>query len=213
MFVLFLLNGEKLTPSAQPAPTDKLWSSVMSGQDIPHPPLYQSPQFQHEFPSLSAGDGGPTRTGSDAPYPSGLSLRPQTEGSWTQGGQRPAGGESTGPPRPASGPLGAPPQLSAQVGLPQQQPFPPQIRGVMPSFMYKGSNFQQGSGVGIQNQNTPSPVNGRGNRPVDNRPPRLTDREPEEVTPRPIIKEEELSRMDEFGKDMGWAESDEIDYK
>lgn len=22
-----------------------------------HPPAYQSPQFQHEFPSLSAGDG------------------------------------------------------------------------------------------------------------------------------------------------------------
>lgn len=69
-----------MTTSVQPAPTDKLWSSVMSGQES-HPPLYQSVQFQHEFPSLSSGDGGPTRTGSDAPqYPSGLSLRPQTEG-------------------------------------------------------------------------------------------------------------------------------------
>lgn len=60
------------TPTAQTAPAnDKLWSTVMGGQD-PHPPLYQSPQFQHEFPSLSSGDGGPTRTGSDAPqYPSG----------------------------------------------------------------------------------------------------------------------------------------------
>lgn len=108
----------------------------MSSQEVPHPPLYQSPQFQHEFPSLSSGDGGPTRTGSDAPYPSGLSLRPQTEGSWTQGGQR-TGSEAAGPPRPGSVPPGAPPQLSAQAGLPppQQQPFPPQIRGVMPSFV------------------------------------------------------------------------------
>ncbi|XP_018565350.1 protein PRRC2A isoform X2 [Anoplophora glabripennis] len=211
-------HGKQLTPSVQPAPTDKLWSSVMSCQDAPHPPLYQSPQFQHEFPSLSSGDGGPTRTGSDAPYPSGLSLRPQTEGSWTQGGQRP-GTEAAGPPRSSSVPPGAPPQLSAQAGLPppqQQQQFPPQIRGVMPSFMYKGSNFQQGSGIGIQNQNTPSPVNGRGGaaRPADNRPPRLADRdrEVEDIVPRPIIKDEELTRMAEIGKDMGWADSDEIDY-
>jgi len=50
-----------------PAPTagtsggDKLWSAVTSGgqQDgnSAHPPAYQSAQFQHEFPSLSAGDG------------------------------------------------------------------------------------------------------------------------------------------------------------
>ncbi|KAJ8917990.1 hypothetical protein NQ315_011443, partial [Exocentrus adspersus] len=215
-------HNKQLTPSAQPVPTDKLWSSVMSNQEAPHPPLYQSPQFQHEFPSLSSGDGGPTRTGSDAPqYPSGLSLRPQTEGSWTQGGQRP-GAEPAGPPRPGSVPPGAPPQLSAQAGLPpspQQQPYPPQIRGVLPSFMYKGSNFQQGSGIGIQNQNTPLPVNGRGgnmSRSMDNRPPRLADRDRdrdvEDVMPRPIIRDEELSRMAEISKDMGWADSDEIDY-
>ncbi|KAG5873173.1 hypothetical protein JTB14_023930 [Gonioctena quinquepunctata] len=210
---------KQLTPTAQPVPTDKLWSSVMSNQEPPHPPLYQSPQFQHEFPSLSAGDGGPTRTGSDTPqYPSGLSLRPQTEGSWTQGGQRPvgiAGAENTGVARPGSAHQGAPPQLSVQVGQQQQQqPFPPQIRGVMPSFMCKGSNFQQpAAGIGIQNPPTSSmPINGRSSRPVDNRPPRLADRDTDEVVPRPIIKEEELSRMDEISKDVGWAESDEIDY-
>lgn len=81
--------------------------------------------------------------------------------------------------------------------------------------MYKGNNFQQGPGIGVQNsQNMPSPINGRSHRPADNRPPRLGDRgEVEEVAPRPIIREEELSRMDEISKDMGWAESDEIDYK
>ncbi|CAH1184606.1 unnamed protein product [Phyllotreta striolata] len=212
-----------MTSSAQPAPTDKLWSSVMSGQES-HPPLYQSVQFQHEFPSLSSGDGGPIRTGSDAPqYPSGLSLRPQTEGSWTQGGQRSlgppgTGGEGAVQGKPGAAHLGAPPQLPVQVGIQQQQqqqqqqPFPPQIRGVMPSFMYKGSNFQQGPGIGVQNsQNMAAPVNGRSHRPIDNRPPRLADRDIEDM-PRPIIKEEELSRMDEISKDMGWAESDEIDY-
>lgn len=85
--------------------------------------------------------------------------------------------------------------------------------------MYKGS-FPQGSGIGNQNQNmvapTPGPpVNGRGtHRPIESRPPRLIDREPgEEVVSRPIIKEEELNRMDEISKDAGWAESDEIDYR
>ncbi|CAH0559632.1 unnamed protein product [Brassicogethes aeneus] len=47
-------------------------------------------------------------------------------------------------------------------------------------------------------------VGGRG-------PPRLADAG-EESAPRPIIKEEELSRMDEIGSDMGWAVQDEIDY-
>ncbi|XP_074028927.1 no circadian temperature entrainment isoform X2 [Leptinotarsa decemlineata] len=207
---------KQLTPTAQPVPADKLWSSVMTGQEVPQPPLYQSPQFQHEFPSLSAGDGVPTRTGSDAPqYPSGLSLRPQTEGSWTQGGQKSVGAqgaENSGSGRPGPAHQGSPPQLSVQVGQ-QQQPFPPQIRGVMPSFMCKGSNFQQGPGTGNQNPSTlPTSINGRGGRPLDNRPPRLAERDGEEVAPRPIIKEEELNRMDEIGKDMGWAESDEIDY-
>lgn len=84
--------------------------------------------------------------------------------------------------------------------------------------MYKGSGFQQAPGIGIQNQNTGPPpgptVNGRNaSRPLDSRP-RLTDREPgEEVVSRPIIREEELNRMDEISKDAGWAESDEIDYK
>lgn len=86
--------------------------------------------------------------------------------------------------------------------------------------MYKGNNFQQGPGVGIQNQNSAAPpsgppMNGRSAaRPMDSRPARLVDREPgEEVISRPIIKEEELNRMDEISKDAGWTESDEMDYK
>lgn len=149
----------------QTAPTDKLWSSVTSGyQDgaaggATHPPLYHSQQFQHEFPTLSSGDGGPIRTGLDAPpYPTtaggssgagavGLSLRPQTEGSWSQGGQRGnsniAGDASGGQVRPGTAAhLGGPPQLPPQVGLQaHQQPFSSQIRSVMPPFVSKSVFF------------------------------------------------------------------------
>lgn len=83
---------------AQPAATaDKSWSAVMAGAELlGQPPPYQSPQFQHEFPSLSAGDGTTVavtqRGGSDMQYGPGPSLRPQTEGSWIQGGSRSASG-------------------------------------------------------------------------------------------------------------------------
>ncbi len=33
------------------------------------------------------------------------------------------------------------------------------------------------------------------------------------ILPRPIIKEEDLVRMDDIGRDAGWAVSDDIDYK
>lgn len=86
--------------------------------------------------------------------------------------------------------------------------------------MYKGSGFQQGPGIGSQNQNTAAPppgpsVNGRSaTRPMESRPPRLMDREPgDEVISRPIIREEELNRMDEISKEAGWTESDDIDYR
>ena len=73
--------------------------------------------------------------------------------------------------------------------------------------MYKGSFATGGTGAPTQ---TPPPMNGR-NRPENRPPPRLVD--PDEITPRPIIKEEELSRMDEIDKDMGWTCHDDIDYK
>nr|CAH7745034.1 unnamed protein product [Callosobruchus chinensis] len=251
---------------------DKLWSSVMGGHPegggSGHPPLYQSVQFQHEFPSLDGvppartPDGQNAYVGAAQPGGGGLSLRPQTEGSWTQGGQRGGSqhgvagvgvgvgvenGPVVGGPRGAQGPLGlggsgGPPQLPAQVGMrggpggvmggaapppPVEQPFPPQIRGVMPPFMCKGSNFQQGpvgpTGMGSQQQQhmhmmQPPPSQQQQPRMNGGRhqPPRMAERGEQDDAPpllsRPIIKEEELSRMDEIGRDMGWAESGEIDY-
>uniref|UniRef100_A0AAR5Q3P1 BAT2 N-terminal domain-containing protein n=1 Tax=Dendroctonus ponderosae TaxID=77166 RepID=A0AAR5Q3P1_DENPD len=208
-------------PIAGTSGGDKLWSAVMAGgqPDGGHPPAYQSPQFQHEFPSLSAGDGvagvGPrapsdyTAAGPGGGNQSGLSLRPQTEGSWTQGGQRaPDGSVKSG-----SAALAAPPQLAAQGGRAPEM-LPPQMRGVLPPFMYKGS-FPQGAPQGgavnhSQSQMGSAPHNGR--RSNDGRPPRLQEVSSDELAPRPIIREEELSKLDEFGHDMGWATSDDIDY-
>lgn len=63
----------------------------------------------------------------------------------------------------------------------------------------------------------PMPQQRRGpphsNRPQTNRHDGSGQYEPEEpLVPRPIIKEEDLSRMDSLAKDDGWAKCDEIDY-
>ncbi|KAK9737368.1 BAT2 N-terminus [Popillia japonica] len=199
------------TSSVTPAATDKSWSSVMSGNDMIHPPPYQSPQFQHEFPSLSAGDGGgQARSGtSDTQYGPGPSLRPQTEGSWMQGGSR---ANADPLPRSNSAPLGPPPQLSAQAGL-AHQALPPQYHGILPNFMFRGNAATNGHGTSTVANAPPLVMNNNRNR-VENRPAsiqRATDT-PEEVSRRPIIKEEDLNRMDDMTKDMGWAAQDEIDY-
>ncbi|KAF2905937.1 hypothetical protein ILUMI_00241 [Ignelater luminosus] len=195
-----------VTPTATPVTADKSWSSVMSGSDLLQPPPYQSPQFQHEFPSLSAGDGAPQRTGSDTQYGPGPSLRPQTEGSWIQGGSRP-GAEA--PPRSNSVPLGPPPQLSGPVGPNQQQPLPPQFRGLIPPFMYRGNFAPNGHG-GPNFANIPGSMNSGRNRMPENRGTARADNE--EVCHRPIIREEDLNRMDDMTRDVGWASHDDIDY-
>lgn len=65
------------------------------------------------------------------------------------------------------------------------------------------------NGPGMNNMPTP-PQSSRGR--VDNRPPsRHVDSE--EIAHRPIIKEEDLNRMDDMTRDVGWASHDDIDYK
>ncbi|KAF5307353.1 hypothetical protein FQR65_LT07070 [Abscondita terminalis] len=210
-------NKTHATPSATPVTADKSWSSVMSGADLLQPPPYQSPQFQHEFPSLSAGEGALPRTGVDTQYGPGPSLRPQTEGSWIQGGSR-SGTEVAS--RNNSAPLVPPPQLSAQVGQQQQQqptpqqqqPLPAQFRGLIPPFVFRGNNFPS-NGHGNSNfSNVSGSVNNNGrSRLSDNRGSSRSN-ESDEVCPRPIIKEEDLNRMDDMTRDVGWASHDDIDY-
>lgn len=101
------------------------WSSVTTGGpiEVAQPPLYQSPQFQHEFPSLD-GTGAPTSKAGRGPASINdsqnngdgqqLSLRPQTDAStWIQQNQQQNNSQGNQPvPAP---------------------PMPPQLRAVMPS--------------------------------------------------------------------------------
>ncbi|XP_063973669.1 protein PRRC2C-like isoform X4 [Diachasmimorpha longicaudata] len=270
---------------------------------------HQSPQFQHEFPSLSGQPSVSTQSQTqhtstasnaisvnaqhqllpqqsyshnhaggasagqqqqqsqqnrelNAQYGPGPSLRPQTEGSWIQGGSRTPGstvspGTGNGNTQVAQVPqigsiagitgvplqsshqdvspgiranLGqSPVTVSAQAG--QAQSTTPQnqttqggqnlhhYRGLIPQFMCRG-NFPPG---GFPSQ-FPSNVSTSGPRPRFNnsneRPgqmgPRPGERDrpqhDEEVISRPIIKEEDLTRMDDISHEPGWAAHDDIDY-
>lgn len=221
----------------QPAATvDKSWSAVMAGADLlGHPPPYQSPQFQHEFPSLSA-DGSVVATtqrgGTDVQYGPGPSLRPQTEGSWMQGGSRTATGAAQaaeagqGTAKANSGQLAGPPQLLVPAGhgampQPHQHIPPPQFRGLLPPFMCRGNFPPNGHGSSTF-QTVTNPLSGRGRFPGPGAqipqegrgPPRAgPPAEVDELAHRPIIKEEDLNRMDDMTRDVGWASHDDIDYK
>ncbi|XP_011644345.1 protein PRRC2C isoform X1 [Pogonomyrmex barbatus] len=262
---------------------------------------HQSPQFQHEFPSLSGQPSASVSTQSqtqqssttsnaisvavhhsllqqqpyshnhsggipgnqqqsnrelNAQYGPGPSLRPQTEGSWIQGGSRTASGAvpvtSAGPgngntpagqglplnipvsgghtqegpgggrqnlgqsPNMGAGPggqhnsvnnQGSAPSSSSQIG-----PNMHHYRGIIPPFMYR-SNFPAGFSSHITSNsgsNTPRP---RFNHPLDRFPPPQRERvAEEEILTRPIIKEEDLTRMDDISRDAGWAAHDDIDY-
>lgn len=88
--------------------------------------------------------------------------------------------------------------------------------------MYRAGNYPpngHGAPPLAPNPNMPQPPsnnnnanNGRGGARSDNRNaarPDTTD----DLAHRPIIKEEDLSRMDDMTRDMGWATHDDIDYK
>ncbi|KAK9499028.1 hypothetical protein O3M35_003545 [Rhynocoris fuscipes] len=240
---------------------DKTWSSVMSGAETgPSFLAHQSPQFQQEFPSLSGEAAAPVPPvkgpiGQEGQYGPGPSLRPQTEGSWIQGGGTRApppvttgnnsnssnnnnnSGTNNSGNNNTSSPPQHPflPQESAVTGgnrnnlgqfgsgtVPggpqqQQQQQPPQIpsqfKGVVPPFMLnRGGGFPS-----MFPANFPSStIRPRFHAPSENRfaqgsrQPPVAD--PEDLIPRPIIREEDLNRMDEISRDTGWATQDDIDY-
>lgn len=224
------------------------WSSVATGNSVKEenssqPPLYQSPQFQNEFPSLD----GSTTSGTVAsvttlqqnlnPHDSGetqMNLRPSTDAaSWMQQQQNSASGRGGGengnyaPPE-----LAVPPKFMALL--------PPFLRGsAMSGPTQNQQQNQQSSSGNYQNQGRQN--SGRVNYGVSNYndytngpsrrqgPPPRYDRgrhgnnngnneernssyEPELVIQRPIIKEEELERIDSLARDDGWSKHDEIDY-
>uniref|UniRef100_A0A0N7Z9M7 Putative splicing factor n=1 Tax=Rhodnius neglectus TaxID=72488 RepID=A0A0N7Z9M7_9HEMI len=232
------VNVKQTGGSSSSSGGDKTWSSVMSGGETgPSFLAHQSPQFQQEFPSLSGEAAAPVPLakgpiGQEGQYGPGPSLRPQTEGSWIQGGGTRAPppvtttNTTTSPPQhpflpPESVPGGNRNNLgqfgSATVpgGPPPQQPpqIPSQFKGVVPPFMLnRGGGFPN---MFPPNFNSP-PVRPRFHAPPENRfvqgsrPPPLAD--PEDLIPRPIIREEDLNRMDEISRDTGWATQDDIDY-
>ena len=258
--------------SATPSSTS--WSAVATGGNVKEentsqPPIYQSPQFQNEFPSL---DGSVTTSSVNASatgqklqnqnsnsHDSGdqMSLRPSTDAaSWMQQQQ-----SNSGSARGAGGENG-------QQGNYQQSDLnvPPKFMALMPSFMLRGAqnvgsnatnssisrqqtlnqtNQNSGNNNGnYQNQarsgrnqshyerssynNDYSNSRDRDNGPSRHRqvpPPRHSGRqqqqqhddrsssyEPEIIVQRPIIKEEELERIDSLARDEGWSKHDEIDY-
>lgn len=193
----------------------------------------------------------------NAQYGPGPSLRPQTEGSWIQGGSRTASGA---PPATSAGPgngntpggqglplnipvsgghtqevpgggrqnLGQSPNMGAgpagqhnsvnnqgpapATGAHQIGPNLHHFRGLIPPFMYR-SNFPGGFPPQFSansGSNSPRP---RFNHPLDRFPPPQRERvAEEEILTRPIIKEEDLTRMDDISRDAGWAAHDDIDY-
>ncbi|XP_011159368.1 protein PRRC2C isoform X9 [Solenopsis invicta] len=193
----------------------------------------------------------------NAQYGPGPSLRPQTEGSWIQGGSRTAGGAvpvtSAGPGNgntpagqalplniPVSGGhtqegpgggrqnLGQSPNMGAGPGgqhnsVNNQGPAPssgshqvgPNLhhyRGLIPPFMYR-SNFPGGFSSQFAPNAGPNSPRPRFNHPLDRFPPPQRERvAEEEILTRPIIKEEDLTRMDDISRDAGWAAHDDIDY-
>lgn len=106
----------------------------------------------------------------------------------------------------------------------QNQVAPPHaLRSVMPPFMFRGGQIPPGSyPVGYQGTYGPrGPVGGRHPPPPSQdgrfrQGPRLAspaNQGDPELYPRPIIKEEDLRRMDEISGDDGWAAlQDEPDY-
>lgn len=73
-------------------------------------------------------------------------------------------------------------------------------------------NFGPANGHGGLNfPNAPASVNsGRSRGPDNQQPPRVVE---EELGHRPIIREEDLNRMDDMIRDVGWATHNDIDYK
>lgn len=78
--------------------------------------------------------------------------------------------------------------------------------------MYR-SNFSGGFPSQFSSNSGTSSPRPRFNHPLDRFPPPQRERvAEEEILTRPIIKEEDLTRMDDISRDAGWAAHDDIDY-
>lgn len=288
-------GNQSITSTSSSSSGSTTWSSVATGgvqETAAQPPLYQSPQFQNEFPSLDGavqlntansitgnkqnrGDQVIQQTQQNTNLTDGaqLSLRPQTDAAiWMQQQQQQGvGGGNRGENQNS--------QNSQQIQ--SGQPLPPQLRALMPQFMYRsGGGGGAGSGGGqsgigginssnsntgnygfqqqtqsqqslvqqsnymaiqarnrsqhggpLSHSNEPHSGVGPNRRPLPHRHittnnsnnsrqdehnrsslSSLSNMESDALMQRPIIREEELERIETIAKDEGWAKHDEIDY-
>lgn len=231
------------------------WSAVATGanakeENLSQPPLYQSPQFQNEFPSLDGSvttSANASATGVKQQNPNSnshdsgeqMNLRPSTDvASWLQQQQSNSGNARGGGGENGQGNYQQPDVVSKK------------IMNLMPSFMTRGSQGPVASNSSVQStqhqMNRDNIISGGGNYQnqgrsnrsyggssynndnYSNGPPRHQQRHPqprrqhnddrgssyesEVIVQRPIIKEEELDRIDSLARDDGWSKHDEIDY-
>lgn len=151
---------------------------------------------------LSSMPKDPTCIDLDTKFMSELSLQPQKESSRMHSKYH-FGFKS--PSKNRLVPLDTPPRLPARISLTQQIPL--QFPAIMTNLMDKNS-FATREAAGASAQ-IPHSVNTR-NWSESRLAPRLV--EPEKITPRPIIKKEELIRMNDIDKDLGWTVDNDIDY-
>lgn len=145
------------------SPSSTSWSVVATGGNLkeeilPHPPIYQSPQFQNEFPSLDGSIPAnvnviqqqktqqqnqyhnSTEIGGNAN--SSLNLRPQTDAaSWMQQQQQ----SNSGNVRGAGVENG---QQNYQPDQDHLNAVPSKFMALMPSFMLRGQGGGGGGGGG-----------------------------------------------------------------
>ena len=218
----------------------KLWSSVTgSGPGPAHQTrqknfLHQkSPLFGQEFPSLP-GDG-PVPAGSqaardammdspdlagphsqDPAYGPGPNLRPQTFGTWSQGGAgRPGGLQTEGDHGEAGGHLPPQPHKPQPPPAASKSPGTTQYKSIMPPFMDAmelpagpPQQFNRRSG-GHRGREGPGPRHNRDNRSRHHHQPPPTS----DFTAHSIIDTEKLKRMDDLDNGNDWTyEDDDFDY-
>ncbi|XP_011689599.1 PREDICTED: protein PRRC2C isoform X6 [Wasmannia auropunctata] len=222
-----------------------------------HQSLLQQQPYSHNHSGGTPGNQQQSNRELNAQYGPGPSLRPQTEGSWIQGGSRTAGGAvpvtSAGPgngntpagqglplnipvsgghtqevpgggrqnlgqsPNMGAGPAGQHNAVNNQGSAPSSGSLGPNLhhyRGLIPPFMYRSSNFPGGFSSQFASNSGANSPRPRFSHPLDRFPPppqrdRMAE---EEILTRPIIKEEDLTRMDDISRDAGWAAHDDIDY-
>ncbi|KAG1714787.1 Protein PRRC2A [Nymphon striatum] len=235
-------------PTSGNSGANKSWSSITSSGGHPQdggrtePFLgQQSPFFHQEFPSLAGGGaqtGSNQKSNTDTQYGPGPSLRPQTEGSWTQGGGRGSTAQTQNQAEPQNSSqhevngkqmgqmLSTPSDVkgmrngSQPPHLMVNQPLPPhpvssqhQYPGMMPPYMY-GRNFPGGYLPNYPPISASGPM--RHPYPYNSSDQRYRVREDDPSYQRPsIISKAELKSFDEITLDKqdGWATAHgEIDY-